>query len=173
MSNPAAGYEIREETAADGVGIREVNRLAFAGDEEARLVDRLRADGEFIVSLVAVDDDAVVGHALFSRLPIERGGDVVRAAALAPVAVRPDRQRQGIGSALIRRGIALCRERGCAAVVVLGHPEYYPRFGFSAGRAANLRAPFSGPAFMALELESGALAGGGEVRYPPAFGGLN
>jgi len=172
LSIPAAEYVIQEETIEDQPGIREVNRLAFGGEEEARLVDQLRADGEVVVSLVAVDEDVVLGHALFSWLPIERRGQIIRAAALAPVAVRPERQRQGIGSTLIRRGIELCRERGCAAVIVLGHPEYYPRFGFTAELAANLRAPFAGPAFMALELTPGSLAGGGEVRYPTAFAGL-
>ena len=162
--------EIREEAAADVDGIREVNRFAFGGDEEVRLVDRLRADGDVIVSLVAVEDGEVVGHALFSRLPIEVTGGSVRATGLAPVAVRPERQRQGIGSALIRRWLALCKERGCAAVIVLGHPEYYPRFGFSAKLAGKLSAPFSGPAFMALELEPGALGSGGTVHYPTAFG---
>jgi putative acetyltransferase len=172
LSNSAAEYVVQEETIEDQPGIREVNRLAFGGEVEARLVDQLRADGEVVVSLVAVDEDIVLGHALFSWLPIERDGQFIRAAALAPVAVRPALQRQGIGSALIWRGLETCRERGCAAVVVLGYPEYYPRFGFSAEFAANLRAPFAGPAFMALELTPGSLAGGGEVRYPPAFAGL-
>jgi putative acetyltransferase len=114
----------------------------------------------------------IVGHVLFSRLPIEQVGGVVEGAALAPVAVRPEWQRQGIGSALIRHGLAVCRERGIAAIVVLGHPEYYPRFGFSADLAQNLIAPFSGPAFMALELRPGALSGGGTVRYAAAFSSL-
>jgi putative acetyltransferase len=163
-------FEVREEITGDEAGIREVNRLAFGGDEEVRLVDRLRADGEVIVSLVAVDGGEVVGHALFTRLPVEGAGEVVQAAALAPVAVRPGRQRQGIGSALIMRGLELCHDRGCAAVIVLGHPEYYPRFGFTAELARHLSAPFSGPAFMALELSPGSLSGGGTVRYPAAFG---
>jgi putative acetyltransferase len=95
---------------------------------------------------------------------------VIPAAALAPLAVAPARQRRGIGSALVRRGLDVCRERGRAAVIVLGHPSYYPRFGFSAALARGFRAPYAGEAFMALELTPGALAAGaGDVRYPKAF----
>jgi putative acetyltransferase len=164
--------EIREERAGDEAAIREVNRLAFGGDAEGDLVGALRTGGHVVVSLVAVDHDTVVGHALFSALPIETDGGVLIGAALAPVAVRPERQREGIGSALIRRGIARCRERGCVAVVVLGHPDYYPRFGFSAALAEQLTAPYAGPAFMALELVEGALERGGTVRYAPPFAEL-
>ena len=162
---------LREEAPADYDAIREVNRLAFGGEDEARLVDQLREDGEVIASLVAVDEEQVVGHILFSELPIETDRGVRRGTALAPMAVRPGRQRGGIGSALVRRGLELCRERGVEIVVVVGHPEYYPRFGFSAELAKRLKAPFSGEAFMALELAPGALAEGvtGTVRYAKAF----
>jgi len=112
----------------------------------------------------------VVGHVLFSALPVTTEAGTLPAAALAPLAVRPDRQRRGVGSALVRRGIGACRERGLGAVVVLGHPGYYPRFGFSPA-AGRLRDPFSaGDAFMALELVPGALAAPGVARYAPAFG---
>jgi putative acetyltransferase len=162
--------EIRDETAADLGAIHALNVLAFGGEAEADLVDRLRADGLVVTSLVAVEAGQVVGHALFCRLPIENDRGVIGAAALAPLAVTPERQRRGIGSALVRRGLARCRERGVTAVVVLGHPGYYPRFGFSAELARKLRAPFSGEAFMALELTPGALGDGiGIVRYPAAF----
>lgn len=161
---------IREETPRDHDAIREVNRLAFKGEDEAQLVDRLRADGLVVASLVAVEGGRVVGHILFSELPIETPNGVVRAAALAPMAVRPERQRRGIGCALVRQGLEVCRERGHSIILVVGHPTYYPRFGFSAERAGNLRAPFSGDAFMALELTPGALEGVvGTVRYPEAF----
>jgi putative acetyltransferase len=163
---------VREEVPADIEAIRNVNRLAFGGAEEADLVDALRASALVVVSLVATEADEVIGHALFSRLPIEtRTTDTFQAAALAPVAVLPQYQRRGAGSALIRQGLEICRERGWVAVIVVGHPDYYPRFGFSAELARGLRAPFSGPAFMALELLPGALRNiPGTVRYPPAFG---
>jgi putative acetyltransferase len=162
---------VREERASDVEAIRNINRLAFGGDEEADLVDALRAGGHVIASLVATDGDAVVGHILFSPLAITTETGAIAAAALAPVAVLPEQQRRGIGSALIRRGLELCTDRGCVAVVVVGHPDYYPRFGFSAELARPLRAPFSGPAFMALELVPGSLSGvEGTVRYAPPFG---
>ena len=173
MPETASSFlKLREEAPADYDAIREVNRLVFGGEDEARLVDQLREDGEVIASLVAVDEEQVVGHILFSELPIETELRVLRGAALAPMAVRPGRQRSGIGSALVQRGLEVCGERGVEIVVVVGHPEYYPRFGFSAELATRLRAPLSGEAFMALELAPGALAGGvtGTVRYAKAFG---
>jgi putative acetyltransferase len=100
---------LREEGPADYDAVREVNRLAFGGEDEARLVDRLREDGEVIASLVAVEQEQVLGHILFSELPIETGRGVRRGAALAPMAVTPGRQRGGIGSALVRRGLEVCR----------------------------------------------------------------
>jgi putative acetyltransferase len=164
--------QLREERPGDRDAIRAVNRLAFGRDDEADLVDRLRADGDAIVSMVAVERGAVVGHILFSRLALDDDAtSAIRAAALAPMAVHPDRQRQGIGGALIEQGLALCRMRGVEAVIVLGHPDYYPRFGFSADKAKGLRAPFPGDAFMALELVPGVLEGRSpQVRYAAAFG---
>ena len=114
--------EFREERRTDRKGIREVHTLAFGSDAEARLVDRLRRDGHFIVSLVAVDGAEVIGHALFSQLPVERGAVRLATAALAPVAVRPDWQRRGIGSTLIRRGIEISPRPGCLAAQVLSDP---------------------------------------------------
>lgn len=168
---PDAEVVIREETPADHAAVRVVNRLAFGENDEANLVDALRAGGYTRLSLVAEQDGAVVGHLLFSRLPIETASGTVEALSLSPVAVLPGRQRQGIGSQLIRSGLAMCRERGHRIVVVLGHAEYYSRFGFSADLAERLRSPFPGPHFMALELVPGTLDGvEGEVRYPPPFG---
>lgn len=168
---PEAGLSIREETPADHAAVREVNRLAFGQDDEADLVEALQAGGYTRLSLVAERDGSVIGHLLFSSLPIETSTGTVEALALAPMAVLPGRQRQGVGSQLICDGLMMCRERGHRIVVVLGHAEYYPRFGFSAALAERLRSPFPGPHFMALELVPGALAGvEGEVRYPPPFG---
>ena len=161
---------IREATPADHAAIRAVLRHAFPADEEADLVEQLRADGDVLVELVEASDIAIQGHILYSPLAIERDGAAIRAAALAPVAVLPSFQGRGIGGDLIRAGNARCAELGLEAIVVLGHADYYPRFGFSARMAESLQAPFSGPHFMALELKPGALNGGGRVRYATAFG---
>ncbi len=161
---------LREETSADYDAIGEINRQAFGGEDEVRLIDWLRADGDVIASVVAVEDGQVVGHILFCGLIIETSAGQIAAAALAPMAVRPERQRQGIGSKLVEHGLALCRKRGLPAVVVVGHPEYYPRFGFSASLAKNLKSPYSGPACMAMELAPGSIADvQGSLRYPRAF----
>lgn len=162
--------QIRDETRQEHDAIREVNRLAFNGEVEGELVDRLRADGLVVASLVAVEQGRVVGHILFSKLTIEAATEPRRAVALAPMAVRPESQRKGVGSALVRRGLEVCRERGHSIVLVVGHPAYYPRFGFSAALAKNLRSPYSGDVFMALELTPGALKDVvGTVAYPEAF----
>jgi putative acetyltransferase len=161
---------IRTAAPRDRPAIRAVLRHSFEGDAEANLVEKLRDDGDALVELVAATDIAIQGHILYSPLAIQRSGETVRAAALAPVAVLPAFQRRGMGGELIRAGNAQCERLGCAAIIVLGHVDYYPRFGFSAALAAPLQAPFSGPHFMALELKPGALKGGGQVRYARAFG---
>ncbi len=164
---------IRPEQPDDLPWIHAVNTHAFGQPDEAALVDQLREDGDVLASLVAIGDgEEIDGHILFSRLDLLfDDGTFAQAAALAPVAVRPDRQRQGIGKALVRAGIATCEAQRLPAIIVLGHPEYYPRFGFSADLARDLRAPFSGEAFMALELIPGILRHKrGAVRYARAFG---
>jgi putative acetyltransferase len=120
---------------------------------------------------VAEKDGQVVGHILFSDLPILTDAGTLSALALAPLAVLPEFQNQGIGSALVRRGLEVCKGRGHPIVVVVGHPHFYPRFGFSAKLAARLDSPFSGrESFMAVELVPGALeAVAGSVQYPPPF----
>jgi putative acetyltransferase len=162
---------IRPVLDTDRAGVRRVVAAAFGRSDEAALVDALRADGDAAIERVAAEDDGtVLGHVLFSPLAIERAGEELTALALAPVAVDPAQQRRGIGSALIEAGIAAARAAGCPAILVLGNPDYDPRFGFDAARAATLRAPFDGPAFMALELAPGVLERGGAVRYAAAFG---
>lgn len=147
-----------------------MNRLAFGQEDEARLVDALRAGGHARISLVAEEEGRGVGHILFSDLPIITKGGVVPALSLAPMAVIPSHQRRGIGSLLVWGALRACRDAGHRIVVVLGHPGFYPRFGFSARLAERLGSPYSGPAFMAAELVPGALEGvEGEVRYPPPF----
>lgn len=162
---------IRMEEASDTAAIFEVNRLAFGRDDEAELVDALRDEGYVRASLVAEDAGQVVGHVLFSELPIVTRDGTIGALSLAPMAVVPERQRQGIGSMLVSEGLIACAQRGYSIVIVLGHPEFYPRFGFSAELARRLVSPFSGEAFMAMELAPGALEGvEGKVQYPPPFG---
>lgn len=166
---------VREETPDDLDVIREVNRQAFGGEAEVKLIDQLRADGDVVLSLVAQIDGEVVGHILFSKLESETTGGIIKAVALAPMAVSPEFQERGIGTAMVERGLALCRERGYNVVVVLGHPAYYPRFGFSSEKAKVLRSPYSelGEAYMALELVPGALRGvSGSIRYAKAFDAL-
>jgi putative acetyltransferase len=161
---------IRPETTADHAAIREVNRLAFGGEGEARLVDALREGGYARVSLVAEAEGRVVGHILFSALRIATLRGNIEALALAPMAVVPSHQRKGIGSSLVREGLRTCREAGHRIVIVVGHPEFYPRFGFSAKRAEPFTSRYSGPAFMAVELVPNTLEGiEGEVRFPPPF----
>jgi len=163
------GFQVRAEDDADFGAIRTVNREAFGTSAEADLVDALRANGDAALSLVAEDDAGVVGHILFSHLPIRTSARDLAAVALAPMSVLPRWQHRGVGSALVRTGLDRCRDAGLEAVVVLGHATYYPRFGFSARLAEPLQAPFSGPAFMALDLVPGVLHAGGIVRYPAAF----
>jgi putative acetyltransferase len=151
--------------------VRSINEAAFGRPDEADLVDGLRREGAVLLSLVAEVEQRIVGHMLFSRMSIETSNGPVSAAALAPVAVLPDLQRRGIGERLIRHGLDLLRERGERIVIVLGHPDYYPRFGFSSEKARFLESPFPPEALMAMELISGALEGiRGKVRYPTAFG---
>lgn len=166
---------IRERKSSDDDAIHRLNDAAFGGADESRLVEDLRAADLAAVELVAVEGTAIegtaiVGHILFSPLAVTRGKETIRALALAPMSVQPDRQRRGIGGALVRAGLDLARIRDWQAVFVLGHPDFYPRFGFSAACARPFKAPFAGDAFMALEIVPGALAGGdGQVVYPTAF----
>lgn len=151
--------------------VRSINEAAFGRPDEADLVDRLRAEGVVLASLVAELEKRAVGHILFSRMWIETTGGSVAAVALAPLAVLPEHQRQGIGGQLIRQGLDLLRRQGERIVIVLGHPDYYPRFGFSSEKASALESPFARSIFMAMELSPGALDGiQGKVRYPAAFG---
>jgi putative acetyltransferase len=165
---------IRLEWPEDILGIRHVNQTAFGAAAEADLVDALRQQAHPIVSLVAIDGEAVVGHILFSPMtpPSQAGLQIM---GLAPMAVLPSRQRQGIGSALVRTGIDECRRLGFGAIVVLGHAEYYPRFGFVPASTFGVRSEYDVPddVFLALELIPDALRGrAGTIRYHPAFAAM-
>ncbi len=166
--------EIRAETAADRQAIQSLNRAAFETDAEARLVDALRDGGFVEVSLVAEQAGMIIGHILFSQLPIMTSVGTVDTVSLAPMAVQPNHQRQGVGSRLVEAGLKICREQQHKIAVVLGHPEFYPRFGFSARLAQPLESPYgSGDTWMAMELVPDSLAGVvGRVEYPPPFRAL-
>jgi len=162
---------IRLEEPGDRATLRAINLAAFGEPDEAKLVEALHEHGAVLVSLVAEVDSRTVGHILFSRMWIDAPSGTVAAVALGPMAVLPGHQRRGIGGRLIARGLDLLRERGERIVIVLGHPEYYSRFGFSAEKARGLDHPFPPEALMALELEAGALAHvHGKLKYDAAFG---
>ncbi|MBD0350138.1 MAG: N-acetyltransferase [Flavisolibacter sp.] len=166
---------IREETAADYSAVYDLNKAAFEQDTEAKLVELLRDSNAFIphLSLVATIDDKVVGHILFTKIKIrDDKGNEYDSLALAPMAVKPELQKQGIGGQLIRYGLAKARELGHTSVIVVGHEHYYPKFGFVPAGKWNIKAPFEVPAnvFMAVELvEDGLKDISGTVEYPQEF----
>ena len=165
---------LRSEQPADGAVIHRVVAAAFPTDAEARLVDRLRAADRLRISLVAASPPAgpIIGHIAFSPVSVDGSPATAGALGLAPVAVDPDHQRQGIGSALIRAGLDACRAIGCPFVVVLGDPAYYRRFGFTTAADVRLSNEYGAhEEFMVLEIQPGSLPEpGGLVRYAPEFG---
>lgn len=163
--------EIRAETAADKSAVFELYTAAFPTQAEAKLVDALRATASPYIALVAVEDVSVVGHIMFTPVTLETY-DELRLMGLAPMAVAPQRQRRGIGTALVHAGLAKCREQEAAAVVVLGHADYYPRFGFRPASRWGIGSEYDVPddVFMLLELSPGCLRGfAGTIRYNAAF----
>jgi len=164
---------IRPETPKDVDSIRYVNEQAFGQIEEGAIVDKLRNRNALTISLVATRDDKVVGHIAFSPVVIESQCSSFEAVALAPMAVLPAYQREGIGSQLVRSGLEECRRLGHEVVVVLGHPDYYPRFGFVSGKQRGIDCEFEVPdeAWMVMELREGVLRGrSGTVKFQPEFG---
>jgi putative acetyltransferase len=151
--------------------VLDLNRLAFKGDTESRLIKNLAGDASILASFVAVDGGVVVGHILFSPLYVMIDGRRVDAVALAPMCVMPSRQKQGIGTLLVEHGIEAMKSAGQAAIIVLGHVNFYPRFGFRHDLARNLSCAFNKyDAFMGLELLAGSLGGKpGTCIYPRAF----
>ncbi len=167
-------FFIRPEVPADIPAIFEVNYQAFAHYDEARLVNALRDDKIFNpeLSLVAVHGDRIIGHIMFPPVTIESPETSTPAVALAPLVVHPDFQCLGVGAALIEEGLKVCRTLGHRIVIVIGHPGYYPRYGFLRARENGLEAPFTvaDDVFMVLALDAGALDGvEGMVKYPVAF----
>jgi putative acetyltransferase len=163
---------IRAERPDDASQVRQVHERAFGQPAEARLVDTLRQSCGEALSLVA-DDGSVVGHILFTPVAIDGTEESVVGMGLAPMAVVPERQRQGLGSQLVRHGLDMLRDRGCPFVVVVGHPEYYPRFGFEPAATHGLLSQWEGipdAAFMVLILDEDVMAGvSGVARYRDTF----
>ncbi len=168
---------IRPERPADYAAVAELNRLAFNGAAEADFVARLRRCESFIpeLSLVAKMADAVVGHLVLSRVAVRTRSSSHPALALAPVAVLPDCQNCGIGSRLVEHALAEARRLGHDLVIVLGHPRFYPRFGFIPASRCGVQPPFKVPdeVFMLAWLGAGDPPDiAGVVQYPPAFEGV-
>ena len=163
---------VRPEKLENVSAIRVVNEQAFARAAEADIVDALRRNGKAILSLVAEDNGRIVGHILFSPVTIQSNETELTGAGLAPLAVVPDRQNQGIGSKLVEEGLRRLREAGHRFVVVLGHPNYYPRFGFFPASRFNIKSEYdvADEVFMAMELQEGALQDqSGIARYQQEF----
>lgn len=171
--------EIRLEHPEDHAAVRDVTIAAFAGSElghhgEAELIERLRTSGATLLSLVAVLNDSVVGHALFSAARLESTSAPTDGMGLAPVSVAPERQRTGVGTALIREGLAQLERDGCKFVVVLGHPDYYARFGFEPAADSGIRCEFPGVgrAFFRILCFDPDAARPGIIHYHPEFSRL-
>lgn len=164
---------IRTETPADREGVRTVNLAAFKKPVEADLIDRLRISSPDFKSLVAISARKVVGHILFTPATLESGQTPVIGMALGPMSVLPDFQRKGIGSTLVQLGMALIRQRSCPFVAVLGHPQFYPRFGFVPSVVYGIECPWPEipqEVFMVALVDERLMAGRkGVVRYRPEF----
>ncbi|KPL74802.1 hypothetical protein ADN00_13215 [Ornatilinea apprima] len=168
--------EIRPECSSDVTAIHLVNAAAFQQENEARLVDQLRDQGGLTLSMVCIQDDQIIGHIAYSPVVVEfDDGGSLQALALAPVAILPEHQNSGVGTHLIQVSLDILKAQGHHLVIVLGHPDYYPRFGFKPASGFNIRSPYPVPneAFMLLELTAGTLENRpGVVRYRPEFDGV-
>jgi putative acetyltransferase len=165
---------LRFEKSRDYKDITRINDLAFGQKNEGILIEHLRKNRDFLpeLSIVAEKDGIIIGHILFFPIQIKSKDNSYKSVSLAPMAVLPEYQNQGIGGKLIRYGLEKCREKGYQSVIVLGHPEYYPRFGFEKASKWGIRPPFEAPdeAFMAIELIEGGLKGiSGVVEYPDEY----
>ena len=164
---------IRLEEPQDIPSVRIINEQAFEQPAEADLVDKLRLSCPEALSFAAVDGGRVVGHIFFTPATVDGKDSTIEGVGLAPMAVLPDRQRQGIGSSLVGHGLKVLRERSCPFVIVLGHPEYYPRFGFEPASKHGLKSQWEGvpdEAFMVLIFDKQAIEGvSGVARYRDEF----
>jgi predicted N-acetyltransferase YhbS len=169
---------IRQESEADFAKVYELNKISFNQDNEAKLVDLLRKSTAFIpdLSLVAVLDNKIVGHILFTKIIIKDDkGRENDSLALAPMAVIPEFQKRGIGAQLIMQGLNKAKELGHKSVIVLGHEHYYPKFGFVAAEKWRIKSPYNVPTnvFMGIELAIDGLKNvTGTVQYPKEFEAL-
>jgi putative acetyltransferase len=166
--------QIKKETKDDHDVIDEVNTLAFGREFEGQLVRKIRSGQNFIeeLSLVALDETTVVGHVLLSKIKIQQGEREYETLALAPLAVRPDYQQKGIGKKLVRTGLEKAKNLGFGSVIVVGHSDYFPQFGFQKASQWNIKCSFDVPdeAFMAIQLIPGDLEDkSGTVIYPDEF----
>ena len=164
--------EIREERPDDIAAIRNVNKRAFGQDQEGNIVDALRSNGAALLSLVATLNDQVVGHIMYSPIIV---GDVT-GAALGPMAVLPEHQREGIGSNLIEAGTQKLRDAGYPFIIVLGHANYYPRFGFKPATSFGIKCEWEVPAdvFMLLVLDQVKMEGvSGLAKYRHEFSSVS
>ena len=165
--------DIREELPADTPAIRDVNSRAFGQDQEAHIVDALRSNGAALLSLVATLNGRVVGHIMYSPLSI---GSEVTGAALGPMAVVPEHQRLGIGTTLVEAGNRKLKDAGYAFIVVVGHADYYPRFGFRPARAHGITCEWELPddVFMVLMLDETRMQGvSGLAKYRHEFSSVS
>lgn len=162
---------LRGEQAPDAAQIRALLEASFPGFGEAILVDRLRSDGDIVLSLAAEDAGVVIGYVAFSRLMVEGDGAPFPAVALAPLAVYPEYQQQGVATRLVQEGHACLAALGETLCVVLGEPQFYARFGYSNRRVANFSSDYQSPYLMALSF--GAAPSQGRLVYAPAFAALS
>ena len=164
---------VRAATPGDKAAIRKVHLAAFPTELEADLVERLERDGDAAISLVAEDSGEVIGHILLSRMDVRSEGRELEALGLAPVAVLPDRQGTGVGSALIDAGLSAARDKQAEIIFVLGEPSYYGKFGFSGDSARPFASPYAGEYFQAKVLGNDLRApASGRADYAPAFAEL-
>ena len=166
--------EVRAARPADAAAIRHVLCAAFPTPAEADLVEALDRDGDAVLSLVAVDGGTIIGHVLFSRMAVQADDRPLAGLGLAPVAVIPGRQGEGIGSAMIEAGLRAAQSIGTEIVFVLGEPDYYGQFGFDAGTAEPFASPYAGPYFQAKMLGTPVNSPtSGRADYAPAFADLS
>jgi putative acetyltransferase len=164
---------IREEIFQDIDAIRAINEKAFGQPQEANIVDKLRANCNRLLSLVALQDEKIIGHILFSPVTIEGHPGILKGMGLAPTAVLPEFQRQGVGSELVKAGIEMLKKSACPFIIVLGHPEYYPKFGFEPASRYGIKSQWEGVpdnAFMILWLDRTVMNHvSGVVKYRDEF----